>query len=155
MSDKTSTVEFRFHEMDDNARDAFERYCRLKETEEMTKQSQIRLKESEIDLKNTETALANMQAKRKLELELSLEKAKVEVELAKLQHEVDKIQLETRKLRNNQDIDQAERVTNLIWPRLEILGQGLILLACEQSNLVREELRLIANRNPIDGTSNK
>lgn len=166
-------VVFRFGDLDPETRAAFERFCAVREaearaTEESARaqreaQENIHFKEVEELRSQREQEAEAARARRPvLEARAQLEAAEAEaqakvvaargrLEVAKLDAETEKLRQEGRHLR---DLAQVEVVSNMLevaWPRLESLGRGFLGLVREEAGLVKEELRLIAGRNPATG----
>lgn len=145
-----------FGAMDSAAREVFDRYCEV----ELAK---IRLQQQQLD---SEAAIQNderMRADRDNEARLLVENAKAQAEAdkisnnsaldqAKVDLEIRKLRLEGQKLENEAVVKVVAQIVDLTWPRIEQLGTAIARMNAERFELMREEMRLIAGRNPADGS---
>lgn len=145
-------VTFQFAALDAETRDAFERYCNVEiakaqaiESVERTKQ-QDQYAEDQRQRREHEAAEVAAEPRRIVDL------AKARLEQAKIELEIRKLGIEGRRLEDEAMLGIAAKTVDLIWPRLAAIGAGISAEARQDRELIREEMRLIAGRNPVDGT---
>ena len=138
--------------MDRETRDLFSRHFEL----EMAK---IRLQQQQLD----NDALERSRVDRESEPRLVVENARAQAEAQKIADgaalERARAELESRKLRveghkpeGEAMVAVAARAAEVFWPRVEQLGAGIMRLNLEQFSLIREEMRLLAGRDPGSGS---
>lgn len=146
-----------FIAMDRETRELWERYCDI----ELAK---VRLQQQQLDSENNARAEANLRSDRENEARLLVDNAKAQAEAqkiadasaleqARMELEVRKLRLEGERLENEITLGVVSKGLELLWPKIEQLGAGLAAANRENNMLIREELRLIAGRNPVDGSS--
>lgn len=154
----TSPITFSFAEMDAPTREAFSRYCdvELARCRAETAQTDNEFRE------RTEQRLAQERAAEPQRL-IEMAKAQAEVQLIADASRLAQAQtdLEIRKLHTLGDaheadamVDVAAKAAAVFWPMLQSIGAGISAEAKADRELIREEMRLLAGRNPIDGTTN-
>jgi hypothetical protein len=74
-------------------------------------------------------------------------------EKAKFDNELALADIELSRARNAAQAEHAKQLATIFWPMAETLGKGFAELVRIEASLVREELRLIANRDPESGKS--
>lgn len=141
-----------FGAMDRETRDLFARYCEV----EMAK---IRLQQQQLD----NEALDRSRLDRESEPRLLVDNARAQAEAqkiadaaaldrAKAELEIRKLRIEGQKLEGEAMVAVAARAAEVFWPRIEQFGAGIMRLNLEQFSLIREEMRLLAGRDPGSGS---
>lgn len=134
-------VTFQFSALDAEVREVFRRYCDVETAKAQAVQDEELTKRRVIDAQ-----LEESEPRRIVDL------AKARLEQAKIELEIRKLGIEGRRLEDEAMLGVAAKAVDLIWPRLAAIGAGISAEARQDRELIREEMRLIAGRNPVDGT---
>lgn len=156
-------VTFQFSALDAETRDAFRRWCEVEiaragaaEAVERTKQqdqyAENQRLRGEQDAADEAAELRRIVERTKAEAEAGKIAAAARLEQAKIELEIRKLGIEGRRLEDEAMLGIAAKAVDLIWPRLAAIGAGISAEARQDRELIREEMRLIAGRNPVDGT---
>ncbi len=159
-------ITFRFADIDVDTREAFQRYCDVRQAEarassesEHTKQLAEENRHREADAARrreevadepqiiVERARAEAEA-RKIRRATEFEDAKQEIELQKERREADAADMQSR-------VSVFEKVLEVVWPKIESIGYGFVGMVREENQETRDllvaNMHLLAGRNPKDG----
>lgn len=141
--------------MDRATREAFERYCEVE-------MSRVRLQQQQLDSDSSDRSEIRQRTDRENEPRLLIENARAQAEAqkiadaaaleqARVELEICKLRAEGRRLEGEALVSVAAKAAEVFWPRVEQLGAGIMRLNLEQFQLLREEMRLLAGRDPVTG----
>ncbi len=167
VSTAEAPVTFQFADISQTTADAFERWCSIRDKEislasdkERTRRSSI---EHDQEMQRAEARRKDRAAEAVALVAMAEADAKVEgIKLALSMHRA-KVDLEIRKIKIEGDVaeqtaqfENVSKVLDLVWPKAEALGKGFVALCREEGDrrisLIKEELRLVAGRHPVDGS---
>lgn len=141
-----------FVAMSPEDREAFLRWCDVEDEKAHTERQRLseeaeekrRLWEMGEPNRAIETAKARAEAERIADA-ARLDGAKTDLEIRRLRIEGGRIEAAAQ-------VELAMQIADAFWPKLQAIGSGISAEARADRELIREELRLIAGRNPLDGT---
>lgn len=150
--------------IDPETLDAFDQWLALKNREADAAADRAHAERIKAGAEADAAAEDRRDAARKREIAAVVERAEADAkaeairrasqrEDAKLHHEQALLDIELRRARSVAEAESAKRMAEVFWPMAEALGKGFATLIRIESSILREELRLIAGRNPDTGAS--